>query len=245
MAKKIRDEQGRVYKLKKPFYKKVWFWVLIVFIIGIAATQGGDSDKTATEAESKTETKTETKSDTETKPVATDKKEKASKEKKESGTKYKAGTYIVGEKIPAGEYKVVADSPFGAYAEVASDSSGQLDSIIANEIVKTFSYITIADGQYFKLNGSHAIPVAEAAPYEPKNGKYTEGTYRVGVDIPAGEYEVVVTDEDGLGGYIEVATASTWQLDSILTNELIENNTFISVADGQYLKLTSAEITVN
>ncbi|HCR3611557.1 TPA: phage immunity protein, partial [Enterococcus faecium] len=30
MAKKVMGQDGKMYKVSKPFYKKVWFWVLAV-----------------------------------------------------------------------------------------------------------------------------------------------------------------------------------------------------------------------
>ncbi|MFS3111017.1 DUF5067 domain-containing protein [Enterococcus faecalis] len=47
MAKKIKGEDGKTYtmKEKKPFYKKVWFWVLIVIIVAIAGNSLGANDK--------------------------------------------------------------------------------------------------------------------------------------------------------------------------------------------------------
>lgn len=42
MAKQMKDENGNVYKIKKPFYKRVWFIVLAVFVlIGIISKLGG------------------------------------------------------------------------------------------------------------------------------------------------------------------------------------------------------------
>lgn len=44
MAKQFKDENGNVYKMKKPFYKRVWFIVLAIFIaIGIISQLGGDN----------------------------------------------------------------------------------------------------------------------------------------------------------------------------------------------------------
>lgn len=61
MAKKITDENGNVYKMKKPFYKKVWFWVLAIIVIGVAANGlSGDSEnggKKVNKIENKTGTK--------------------------------------------------------------------------------------------------------------------------------------------------------------------------------------------
>lgn len=45
--KKIVGEDGQTYyaKVKKPFYKRFWFWVLAVIVVFIAAgALGGDSD---------------------------------------------------------------------------------------------------------------------------------------------------------------------------------------------------------
>lgn len=45
MTKKIKKENENVYVAKKPFYKKVWFWVLaILAIIVIGGAVGGGSD---------------------------------------------------------------------------------------------------------------------------------------------------------------------------------------------------------
>lgn len=48
MSKKITDEQGNTYKQKKPFYKKVWFWVVIVLVVGGlgSAMSGGTEEET-------------------------------------------------------------------------------------------------------------------------------------------------------------------------------------------------------
>lgn len=33
MKKQIKDENGKVYVEKKPFYKRVWFWIIMVLAI--------------------------------------------------------------------------------------------------------------------------------------------------------------------------------------------------------------------
>ncbi|MFC6315215.1 DUF3862 domain-containing protein [Lapidilactobacillus achengensis] len=65
MAKKIKDENGNTYKLKKPFYKRVWFWILVVIvIIAAGSAMGGNkgSDDKADKASSTKTTATNTKS---------------------------------------------------------------------------------------------------------------------------------------------------------------------------------------
>ncbi|MDT2403116.1 DUF4352 domain-containing protein [Enterococcus avium] len=51
MAKKVMGEDGKMYKVKKPFYKRIWFWVLVVIIVlVIGGSLGGESnDKKASD----------------------------------------------------------------------------------------------------------------------------------------------------------------------------------------------------
>lgn len=56
MAKKIKDENGNTYVQKKPFYKRVWFWVLIVLVIIVAAGSIGGSSSSSNSSDSKSAT---------------------------------------------------------------------------------------------------------------------------------------------------------------------------------------------
>lgn len=49
MAKKVVGEDGKTYKVKKPFYKRVWFWILAVIVVAAigGAIGGGNSDTSA------------------------------------------------------------------------------------------------------------------------------------------------------------------------------------------------------
>lgn len=50
--KKLFDEHGNEVKgkIKKPFYKKVWFWVVVVIVIGGIGSMGGEETATDTTA---------------------------------------------------------------------------------------------------------------------------------------------------------------------------------------------------
>lgn len=54
MAKQIKGEDGKVYVEKKPFYKRVWFWILVVLIIfiGSAAVSGGNDSSSSSSSSS-------------------------------------------------------------------------------------------------------------------------------------------------------------------------------------------------
>lgn len=69
MKKTVKGDDGKQYtmKEKKPFYKKVWFWILAVIVIAIFANMGKGSEKdnsktaTTTQESAKTEEKKEEK----------------------------------------------------------------------------------------------------------------------------------------------------------------------------------------
>jgi cytoskeletal protein RodZ len=151
-------------------------------------------------------------------------------------TSFKAGTYKVGTDIPAGEYVVFCDNNLLGYFELSSDSTGSLESIIANENFSYNSIITIKDGEYFKMQGSYAVPMKEAGTLNTTGS----GMFKIGTHLPAGEYKLESTGDTM--GYYEVATDSSHNLNSIKTNENFEGNTYVTVTDGQYLKISSAKI---
>lgn len=57
MAKKIKGEDGKMYVEKKPFYKRVWFIVLVVVVIIAAVMPKGDKGADTTNKAAETSTK--------------------------------------------------------------------------------------------------------------------------------------------------------------------------------------------
>lgn len=62
---------------------------------------------------------------------------------------------------------------------------------------------------------------------------YADGTYKVGVDIPAGEYVLFATSGSG---YFAVTSDSSG--DDILFNDNFTYNSIITIRDGEYLELS-------
>lgn len=235
--------------------KKWWFWVIAVVLLFIIFSITGNKDNgnlnpdntdvttkqtTVTTTVKQTETTTETVT-----VVTTETTTPAQTTPAESiVSSYKEGTYKVGSDIAAGEYKVFSDNDIiDAYVEVAKDSTSTLDSISANALFKTFIYVTVSNGQYLKLRDCYAVPSADAPKFTPEEGVYADGMYKVGADIPEGEYKVKLNEKALLDvGYVEVGRDSTLTLESILSNEIFENTTYITVKDGQYLSLRDAII---
>lgn len=153
------------------------------------------------------------------------------------------GAYKIGVDMPSGEYLITAeDSVFPGYLELAKDSEGTLESIITNANYTNRAYITVQDGQYLKFDGIATL-ASDSKPYEAKDGVYSDGTYLVGKDIPAGEYKVRYIENIMGSGYFEVSKDSNGTLESIITNSIIDSDTYQTIKDGQYLKLTGVEIS--
>lgn len=70
---------------------------------------------------------------------------------------------------------------------------------------------------------------------------YAEGMYKIGVDIPAGEYLLTATKE--LDAYFEVTSDSTGQSD-IVNNGTFDSTQYVTVKDGQYLSLDRCAATL-
>lgn len=143
---------------------------------------------------------------------------------------FKEGTYKVGSDMPAGEYRLVALN--SGYFQIASDSTGEFDSLIANDNFSTQTIVSVADGQYLQITRAIAYPIDDA----PEIDITKEGMFKVGKDIQAGEYKVRSTGS----GYLQVSTDSTHGFESIVSNNNFEGETYITVADGQYLTLNRA-----
>ena len=149
---------------------------------------------------------------------------------------YDAGMYKAGTDIPAGEY--ILEPSAMAYYQVATDSTGTLESIVSNDNFSGTRYITVSEGQYLTLTGCTAYPASYVSDGTIKNDNLSGGMYKVGVDIDAGEYKLTT---DG-NGYYEVDSSSAGTLDAIVANENFSSDVYVTVADGQYLKLSRATL---
>lgn len=72
---------------------------------------------------------------------------------------------------------------------------------------------------------------------------YNDGTYKVGSDLPAGEYKF--TQTSSFGGYVERSSDSSMELDSIISNDVTTDegsSIYVTVHDGEYLKIQGGEL---
>jgi flagellar hook assembly protein FlgD len=158
--------------------------------------------------------------------------EEADRQAALSAGRQSAGMYKVGVDIPAGEYVIIGDG----YFEISSDSSGTLDSIIANDNFKGNSIVTVSDGQYLTVKNASFYDIA----LNPTISTTGSGMFKVGLHIPAGEYKVAPTGTSS--GGITVSNASTHSIYVVDAIEIIDGEYYITVKEGQYLTLSYAKI---
>lgn len=155
--------------------------------------------------------------------------------------KYGEGQYKVGKDIPAGTYMLwVSDEKYGGYFVYSSDPNA--DDIIENDSFATNSIIEVYDGEYLELRRCDAFPIKQAEAPRKQNGAFGEGFYIIGEHIPAGEYKLEITDEKYGGYYCIYNDVRRNDIDS---NGSFTGSRYISLSEGQYLKLNRCKIIVD
>lgn len=153
------------------------------------------------------------------------------------------GTYHIGTDIEPGEYLVFSNGI--TLLENTKDQSGNSDSIVFNIALdgRSHTYVTLLKGEYFKLQGGEMYPVASAPTIKPANGVYKDGQYKVGTDIPAGSYTLLIDDQSDIGFY-EISKNSRQDMMDLLVSDVVEGETSITVTNGQYLTIRNAYLEV-
>lgn len=162
-------------------------------------------------------------------------------EKSEPANIIADGTYQIGKDLKAGEYIVFAGEM--AILENRSDLTNDFDSVIFNIALDNYShaYVTLQNGEYFKLEGGEMYPAASAPSVKPADGVYKAGQYKIGADLPAGTYKVTVDDANDIGFY-EINQNSRQSMFDIVEEDVVESAVTITVSNGQYVTLRNAKI---
>lgn len=78
---------------------------------------------------------------------------------------------------------------------------------------------------------------SQPASTPKQDGSIKAGMYKVGKDLPAGEYVIVASGS----GYFQVSSDSTGKLESIISNDMFENRSIITVKDGEYFEFKTSK----
>ncbi|KAJ68076.1 hypothetical protein P787_0023 [Enterococcus faecalis MN16] len=98
---KMKKNDSNEGKVKKPFYKKIWFWVVVVIVLGIAGSGLGKEDKKA--SNDTKEVKTEASSSKATNSSKNDTKKESSEKKSEDKSKDNSDLKATYDKINVGD----------------------------------------------------------------------------------------------------------------------------------------------
>ncbi len=146
------------------------------------------------------------------------------------GSVYYSGVYKVGTQIPAGEYYLKGTTE-DASVSLSTDAKGEY--YLGSSEAYPNHYVTLKKGQYVDFDSLKAYPLAKA-PMAPKDkdGNLVTAQYKVGRDIPAGEYVLLPNADNECGALIDP--------DSTLISNFVgidaqEGMTYVTVKAGQYL----------
>lgn len=152
---------------------------------------------------------------------------------------YQPGMYKVGTDLPEGEYLFIATGSIDAYVCVSTDSNQ--DDIVENENFPYSFFVTVEDGQYLEASRCLFAMVDSQIVSINEDGSVGEGMYRIGIDIPAGEYRLETNSD--FGGYWCIYNSTVIPFD-IENNHNFKSSTYVTVKDGQYLILNRCSGTL-
>ena len=99
-------------------------------------------------------------------------------------------------------------------------------------------------GSYYDaLNGDsrEALNMLSQNDASTDSDVYKASTYKVGKDMPAGEYVLIADNADIR--YFQVSSDSTGSADAILANGIFQSNTIVTVSNGQYFNFIGCHAT--
>ncbi|MFF4270819.1 hypothetical protein [Streptomyces sp. NPDC001536] len=204
--------------------------VVGIVVIGAVSANSGDdgSDSTSSDKGSSASAQAKTGGEKET--------AKAAEEKKVAFEG--DGDFQVGSDIKPGTYRTTGNDDGMCYWERAKDSSGEMDSLLANDNVTGASYVTVkASDKLFKssdCNDWEAVDTkAKGSPAAKMAGD--GGMFRVGADIAPGTYKSTGNEDDMC--YWERAKDAEHGLDSIIANDNVTGSAVVTIsASDAYFK---------
>lgn len=155
------------------------------------------------------------------------------------------GDFQVGSDVKPGTYRTTGNTDGMCYWERAKDSSGEVDSLLANDNVTGTSYVTVkATDKLFSSSGCadwEAVVDKATAKGSPATTMAGDGgMFRVGVDIAPGTYKSTGNTDDSC--YWERAKDAEHGLESITANDNVTGSAVVTIsASDAYFKTTGCQ----
>lgn len=141
---------------------------------------------------------------------------------------YNGGAYKVGVDIPVGEYIIIPN-----YLTTYFSVKDANNDLLANGFFGGSYYITLDIGQYLMIDDGFAIPASKYNVAAYDYSVITPGMYKVGTDIPVGEYKLTTMDDNGYFCLYDNSTTNR----RILSNDFFDKSSYVNTKCGDYLYL--------
>ncbi len=154
---------------------------------------------------------------------------------------YPQGVFHVGTDLPAGTYWFSGSSSALSYFFILKPTSDGASTYNAVHVNSYFGHnlMNLEDGEVLILaNNGTMTPIAKMT--EQFSSPYGSGVYRVGTDIPAGSYRVIVGDGADTYSAYYVMSDLNYSDDSYLDSDYFvsgDNGTEIILEEGTYVEL--------
>lgn len=218
----------------KPFYKRVWFWILLIVVIIVVASvnsNGGPSSPSSSVASPSSSSTPTSKTSTPTSKTRDNSTAKA--------VTLGAGTWTVGSDVQAGRYVIAPVSGLGNLS-----STGAKDNMDINEVVDSTGENGVkswtgdlTSGMKVEIQGVNEMSFTPAST--KLSTSVTTGVWTVGVDIPAGSYTATPAESTEIGNFIVYVNGLP------LTNEVMDGtgangvkSVHASLSDGDVVSVS-------
>ncbi len=149
--------------------------------------------------------------------------------------------YLVGRDIPAEEY-VFLRGEDGDFLSVAAYSSRGAEAELEHYFSETDRcFFTPSESFFLEVRNASFAPSAKTPPPEEQDGWYPAGTYRIGTEIPEGEYYFQTEKDSTL--FINLLSDSFDDSGSTLESSYFDNFGYFTVNQGVYLNVSCGSFT--
>lgn len=243
-AQQPLQPQAPAPKPKKPIYKRFWFWliVIVVLIFAFSKMAGGSGSGSTSGSSSPAASSSSASAQSSDSSSA-----KASAQTRDNSTAKAvtlgAGTWTVGTDVQPGRYVITTTSGAGNISSTDADAWLVINEILAadpsasGQGVKSVT-TDVKSGQKIQIQGLNAVVFTPATTKESTS--LTTGSWKVGVDIPAGSYTATPANGSESGNFVVYSGGLP------LTNEILDGtgangvkSVHVSLSDGDIVYVSS------
>lgn len=148
--------------------------------------------------------------------------------------------YVVGKDISAGVYRLTSDGTNGvSYYKVTDGKSTRNIDLVQDKLFTNTSYVQVKDGDCLYVVDADLESIDGEQP-ATGSAVYPEGSYKVGLDIPAGEYTVT---PQGKYGSVEISSSAVGNEPTL--KKYIQSPETLQLNDGEYVSISFCNMSAN